>query len=406
MTLLYLGLLVLLGFGCAKLLKRLHLPAVTGYLLVGVLLGPSVLHVVGAETLSMLKPLATFCLATIFFLLGEEFKVAELRKLGRQFLCITAVQSLVTFALVTGLLVAFHVSLPIALLMGAIAGTTDPAATLVVIRELRARGELVQTLLSVIALNSLIEMLLFNVLMPIVELVHRGPAGFSWQSAIQGPAWEIGGSGLLGLGLAFGLRGWCLTPHGRDNLKLPTLGLILLGSGACEALHLSVLLVMLVFGAGVANLVPYKVPIFDVAKAMEGPLLVMFFTLSGANLQLAGLIGVGAVGIAYIAGRIGGKLLGASLGASLAGSGPVSRKFLGFGLVSQASMAIGLAFLVQEKFPDMAGPVMPMTLGAVVVFEVAGPLLTRLALVRAGEATVMAATPAAQPLLPVPKLVP
>ncbi len=406
MALLSLGLLVLVGFLCAKLLQRLQLPAVTGYLLVGVLLGPSMLKVVGPDTLGTLKPLATFGLAIIFFLLGEEFRLKELKSMGSRFLSITVVQSLLTFATVAGLLALCHVPLPIALLMGAIAGTTDPAATIVVIRELRARGELVKTLMAVVALNTLVEMILFNALMPLVELLQSGGQSVSWQSALHGLFWEIGGSAMLGLGLAFVLRGWTMLPFGRSNLKLPTIGLILLGAGASEALHLSPLLVMLLFGAGVANAVPVKVAVFDLAKAMEGPLLVMFFTLSGASLHVAGLAAVGSVGLAYIGGRIVGKVVGGSLGASVAGAAPACRRYLGACLVSQASVALGLAYLVQERFPDIAGPIMPVTLGAVVVFEVIGPLLTRYALIRSGEVAIAAPAGVRTPILPVPKLAP
>ncbi|HEY9898955.1 MAG TPA: cation:proton antiporter, partial [Pantanalinema sp.] len=402
MTLLYLGLLVLLGFACARLFRRLGLPAVTGYLLVGVAVGPSALHLVGEPTLGALKPLSAFCLATIFFLLGEEFKLQELRKLGPRFLSITLVQCLLTFVLVSGLLVLARAPLEIALLMGAIAGTTDPAATLGVIRELRAKGELVKTLLAVIALNSLVEMVLFNLLLPVVEVVHRGSAAFAWQEALLSPLRELGGSALLGVLLALGLRAWSLTPYGRDSLKLPTIGLILLGAGACEGLHLSVLLTMLVFGATVANAVPVKVQVFDLVKAMEGPLLIMFFTLSGASLHLSELATMGWIGVAYVGGRLAGKLFGGAIGATIAGADPACRRYLGCGLVPQASMAIGLAFIVQEKFPDMAGPILPVALGAVVVFEAIGPAMTRLAILRSGEDPASARA-AASPL-PVPRL--
>jgi len=181
------------------------------------------------------------------------------------------------------------------------------------------------------------------------------------------------------------LRAWSLTPQGRDAIKLPTVGLLLFGAGACEALHLSILLVMLVFGAVVANTVPVKTSVFDIAKWLEGPLLVLFFTLAGASLHLAALFSVGAMGLAYVLGRLGGKLVGGGLGAAIAGCPAICRKYLGCGLVPQASMAIGLTMIVQERFPSLAGPILPVSLGAVVVFEVLGPLLTRMAILRAGE---------------------
>lgn len=385
MTLLYLGLLVLVGFACARLLRKLHLPAVTGYLLVGVVMGPSAFHLVGADTLGALKPLGSFALALIFFLLGEEFRLSELRELGPRYLAITVIQALTTFAVVAGLALLAHAPLEISLLLGAIAGTTDPAATLAVIREQRGRGELVTALLSVVALNSLVEMLLFTFAMPVVECLHRGAGSFTFQALLLGPAREIGVSLLVGIGLAIALRTWSVMPHGRETLKLPTLGLILLGSGMSEAWHLSILLVMLSFGAAVAHLVPFRIQIFDMAKAMEGPLLVMFFTLSGAGLHVQQLAALGWIGAAYVGGRIVGKLAGASLGATVAGSGRACRRYLGFGLLPQASMAIGLAYLVQAKFPDLAGPVLPVCLGSVVIFEVLGPLLTRMAILRTSE---------------------
>lgn len=399
MSLLYLGGLILMGFFASRLARRVGLPSVTGYLLVGMLLGPSALHWVGEPALVTLKPVVGFCIATIFFLLGEEFKLKELRHIGGKLVALTVVQSLATCIIVSTALLLVGAPLPLAVLMGAVAGTSDPAATLGVIRDLRAKGDMVRTLLAVVALNGFVEMLLFNTLMPLVDVLRRGPAALSVHALLWGPGYEFGGSVLLGLGLALLLRGWSLMPGARDALKTPTIGLILLGAGLCDFTHLSTLLTMLTFGAVVANVVPAKVQVFDIAKAMEGPLLVMFFTLSGANMHVAQLVAVGGVGLAYIFGRIGGKLSGAWLGASLAGSAPLTRRYLGCGLIPQAGMAIGLAYVVQEKFPDIAGPILPVVLGAVVVFETVGPLLTRIAIIRAGESTTTPApVPAAVPL--------
>ena len=198
MTLLYLGLLVILGFAASRLCKRIGLPSVTGYMLVGLALGPSVFKVVGPETLTALKPLSALGLAVIFFLLGEEFKLDELRRLGFRFLMMTVVQSLVTFAIVTGLLLLFKAPLPIALLLGAIAGTTDPAATVSVIREMKGKGELAKTLMAIVALNGFVEMCLFSALLPLVELTHHGAGAVSWLSAVAGAharIWRLGGVG-------------------------------------------------------------------------------------------------------------------------------------------------------------------------------------------------------------------
>lgn len=395
MTLLYLGLLVLLGFSAAKLCKRIGLPTVTGYLLVGLALGPSVFKVVGPETLNALKPLGAFCLAMIFFLLGEEFKLNELRKLGPRFLLMTVVQAIVTFGVVTGLLLLFKAPLPIALLLGAIAGTTDPAATISVIRELKGKGELVQTLMAIVALNGFVEMCLFSLLMPLVEITHKGAADVAWLMALRDPMIEFGGSIALGLALGMALKFWSRANPGR--LRLPTIGLILIGSGASEALHLSILLVMLTFGATVVNAVHAKVEIFDLAKAMEGPLLLFFFTLSGAALHLNELAAVGWLGAVYVAGRFLGKTLGGSLGAKVAGAGTVCQRYLGFGLIPQASMAIGLAYMVQSKFPDLAGPILPITMGSIVLFEAVGPWLTRQAIIRADEARALMPQPQPAP---------
>jgi Kef-type K+ transport system membrane component KefB len=400
--LLSLGLLVLIGFFGSRLLKRVGLPAVTGYLLAGVVIGPSMLHVVGGEAVAALKPLGAFCLATIFFLLGEEFRLGELKKLGKRFLTLTVIQSIVTLAVVTALARLCGASIEVALLLGAIAGTTDPAATVSVIRELRGKGELVKTLLAVVALNGLVEIVLFSALMTVVTVLRSG--GADPMTIIQGPALEIGGSMALGLALGFGLRAWSLSRFGRDSLKIPTLGLVMLGAGISEAAHLSVLLSMLTFGAVVANTHPFKGQVFDQGRAMEAPLLVMFFTLSGASLHLADLGALGWLGLAYVGGRLLGKIAGGSLGAWAAGAGPVSVRYMGYGLVPQASMAIGLAAMVEAKFPDVAGPIIPITLGAIVIFETVGPLLTRHALLRSGEGSEQAAP--SRDWLPTPKPAP
>lgn len=402
MILLSLGLLVLIGFVGSRLLKRLGLPAVTGYLFAGVLIGPSMLHLVGSDAVASLKPLAAFCLASIFFMLGEEFKLTELRKLGKRFLTLTVIQSVVTMAVVTVFARLVGASIEVALLLGAIAGTTDPAATVSVIRELRGKGDLVKSLLAVVALNGLVEIMLFSLLMTVVTIMRSG--GADPITLIQGPALEIGGSLALGLALGFGLRAWSMSRFGKDSLKIPTVGLILLGAGISEAAHLSVLLSMLAFGAVVANTHPFKAQVFELGRAMEAPLLVMFFTLSGATLHLAELGSLGWLGLAYVGGRLIGKVAGGSLGAWAAGASPVSVRYMGYGLVPQASMAIGLAAMIEAKFPDVAGPIIPITLGAIVVFETIGPLMTRRALLRSGEGSEQPAP--AREWLPTPKATP
>lgn len=383
MILLALGLLVIIGFFGSRLLKMIGLPAVTGYLFAGLVIGPSMLHVVGPDAVDALKPLAAFCLATIFFLLGEEFRVNELKRLGNRFLALTVIQSVVTMIVVTLLVRLAGASIEVALLLGAIAGTTDPAATLSVIREVRGKGDLVKTLLSVVALNGLVEIVLFSALMGVVQVMRSG--GADPLAILQGPMIEIGGSLALGLALGFILRAWSMSRFGRDTLKIPTLGLIMLGAGLSEASQLSVLLTMLTFGAVVANTHPFKGQVFDQGRAMEGPLLVMFFTLSGAGLHLGELAALGWLGLAYVGGRLIGKVAGSSLGAWAAGASPMTIRYMGYGLVPQASMAIGLAAIVQAKFPDIAAPLIPITLGAIVIFETIGPMMTRHALLKAGE---------------------
>jgi len=402
MILLSLGLLVLIGFAGSRLLKRLGLPAVTGYLFAGVLIGPSMLHLVGSDAVTALKPLGAFCLASIFFMLGEEFKLTELRKLGKRFLTLTVIQSVVTMAVVTVLARLVGASIEVSLLLGAIAGTTDPAATVSVIRELRGKGDLVKALLAVVALNGLVEIVLFSLLMTVVTILRSG--GADPLTLIHGPALEIGGSLALGLALGFGLRAWSMSRFGKDSLKIPTVGLIMLGAGISEAAHLSVLLSMLAFGAVVANTHPFKAQVFELGRAMEAPLLVMFFTLSGATLHLTELGSLGWLGLAYIGGRLIGKVAGGSLGAWAAGASPASIRYMGYGLVPQASMAIGLAAMIEAKFPDVAGPIIPITLGAIVVFETVGPLMTRRALLRSGEGSEQPAP--AREWLPTPKAAP
>ena len=149
---------------------------------------------------------------------------------------------------------------------------------------------------------------------------------------------------------------------------------------------------MLSFGAAVVNTISAKVEIFELAKGMEGPLLLFFFTISGAGLHLGEFAAVGGLGIVYIVARLLGKTLGGTLGAKIAGAGPICQRYLGFGLIPQASMALGLAYVVQAKFPDLAGPILPITLGAIVVFEAVGPWLTRHAILKANEARALLPT--------------
>ena len=377
------------GLILSRLMKLLNLPNVTGYLIAGVLIGPFVLNLVTIEHIKSIKLITNTALGFIAFSIGGEFKLQFLKKLGKQIIVITVVQAVTTVVVVALalLLVPGEHKVPRALLLGAIAAATAPAATLLVVRQYKARGPVTDTLLPVTAFDDAIGLMIFSLCLALAIAFSSG-VGLTVQAVVLEPLREIGLSLLVGG--AGGALLAILARYFRSNAN--RLSLMLCVVFACVALserwELSSLLTCMMVGAVFANMRKDSIRLLELVDGWTPALFMLFFVFSGAELDFSILPAVGITGVIYIAARTAGKYFGAYAGSAMSRAEPTVRKYLGVTLLPQAGVAIGMAQMVAAtpELPSaLAGQVVTVALFATLVYELVGPLLTKWALTKAGE---------------------
>lgn len=419
---LYVAALVLVGLLSTRLMKVIKMPNVTGYIVAGILMGPFVfgLFFNGFDFLNAgtsanpvfryverLSWVNNAALGFIAFSIGSSFKRSTLKAVGKKVLVITALESLfASLAVVAILIVAYllfpnNIPLPLVLSLGAIAAATAPAATIMVIKQYRAHGPVSQTLLPVVALDDAAALILFAVLFQIAKTVAVG-SGFDPYAMFLKPLLEIlislGIGAVLGLILSFACRfflsranrtGWVLF------IVFASLGFYyLFKQEFMGEFELSSLLTCMAAGAIYVNLRSDSIKTFEFLDRFTTPIYMMFFLLSGAHLNLtifAGDNGLVVITVAalYLFFRFAGKWSGAFLGAKITGAEPTVKKFLGFCLVPQAGVAIGLATtagnILAASKPELGSMIVAVILSSTLVYELFGPIITKTALQKAGE---------------------
>ncbi len=381
LVLLVAGAALLLGFVAAELGRRAHVPRVTLLLLLGVACGSEGLDVV-PHTAAEYFPLVTgVTLGLIGFLLGRHFEIGRLRVIGRSVLSVSLAGALLPALLVFLVALAVGAGAVTAALLAALAAATDPAATLDVVEEVGARGRTTETLLGVVAVDDAWAILLFGAMLTCAQLLSGD--GAMGGTLLHG-LWEIGGGVLLGL--VAGVPMAFLTGRVRDGelTLVETLGFVLLTAGAAAAMEVSYLLACMTLGAVVENIASHHERAFHAIESISPPFLVVFFLLAGVGFHPSDLGGLGLLLLAYLGARTAGKVLGGHLGVKVAG-GTGTSGHVGWCLLPQGGLALGFALVAVERFPDQRAVLLPLMVAATAVFEIAGPVATRVALNRAGE---------------------
>lgn len=378
-----LGILLLGGLAVEWVGRHLPLPRVTLLILFGVLIGPDALNLLpDAAVDTWFRSITTLAMVMIGFLVGERFSLDRLRIRGRLILTMSAVEALGTAAVVTAGMLAFGAPVELALLLGGIAPATAPASTYDVVQESRANGPFTETLLGIIGLDDAWCLLIFGLASAVTaSIIGEGSASVFIYQGIR----EIGGAILLGslLGVAAGILTQRIDP-GQPTL-IEAIAIVLLTAGVAMLFDLSYILTAVVLGAVMTNLARHHDKAFHEIEHLEWPLLLLFFVLAGASLHIEDLAAIGALGFAYIILRVVGKLVGARLGANLADADTTTRKWTGLALMPQAGVALGLALLANQRFPEVGEVLLPLAVASTVIFEVLGPSGTRLALRQSGE---------------------
>ncbi len=394
--------LLAIGLVVARLGALLKLPSVTGYILAGVLMGPSGFNLISSEISSeRLAHFTEIALMLIAFGIGERVEFKELKKVARTVGYVGLAETTGAFVLVgAGCYLAAWLSgtgpeswlateyFSLALLLAAVSVATAPAATLHVMQELGARGPLTSTLLGVVAINNSLAIMYFGLAMATVSHLLVSDNGSFWPT-ILGSMEDIGLALLLGVltGMLIDFVLCRLQKHG--EMLSAGLALLLLCGEIARMGQLSPLLAGMAAGCVLVNLDKRDTRLFKALHAFEPPIYILFFTLAGAHLHISALGTAGWVGAAYFFFRIAGKIIGSWAGAKAAHSSLMVQRYLGYALTPQAGVAIGLIFLISSDphLEVFSAIIIPVVLTGVVCSELVGPLLTRFAVIRAGEAT-------------------
>ena len=382
--LLSLGVAIAIGMVFNRIVKKLGLPNVTGYLVAGVLIGPCFLQIIPTVWLKSCTLLVNVALGFIAFSIGGEFKISKIKKIGKSVVVITFFQALVTTVLVDiGLLIFFPPA--VAICLGAIATATAPAATLMVIRQYRAEGPVTNILMPVVALDDAIGLIVFSISLSLAKLT-LSVEGANVVSILFDPIKEIVLSLVIGAVIG-ALLTFCLGFfNSRSNRLVSIISAVFIGTSVSELFGLSSLLLCMAIGAVMSNFYRESEKMLDITEHWTPAVLLLFFVISGAELDLAVVPTVGLLGVLYIALRSAGKYFGARLGATIVHEEPNVRKYLGVALLPQAGVAIGMSQIVVNSLPSEYGSqIRAVVLCATLVYELVGPLLTKIVLKKAGE---------------------
>lgn len=375
------GVVILLGLLGGKLSHRFKVPRVTGYMLTGLIFGPSVLGLISGTTLQNIYMINEIALGLILFAIGGEIELRHLRAMGIKVLYIGLAESLGAFLLVGSLTWLLTGDRGMTILLGAISVATAPGVTLLVIREYRTRGPLTDTLLAVVALNNVLCLVLFRFAFSVYSFMAGEPLAVIALALLK----ELVASVLIGGVIAAIITFWEQKIDDLSELLLVIIGGLLVGIGLSRQIGISSLMVCLIIGAVTNNLSMMHRLVYAELRQTEMPFYIAFFVLSGASLHLGSLAHLGVLGLVYVVSRPIGKAVGARLAAARFRAEPVITKYLGVALLPQAGVAIGMVLTVSETYPELGQAIGAVILSSVIVYEGVGPFLTRLALSRAGE---------------------
>ena len=406
-TLLCIAVGLLGGLLMTRILKRFNMPVITSYLIAGLLLGPFFIGRLGIpgigfntyEQVEGFGLLSDIALGFIALTIGNEFRIEQLKKIGKQATIVGILQAVITTIIVDIALIIFHcirpdvLSIPAAITLGAIAAATAPAATLMVVRQYKAKGPITEILLPVVALDDAVGLIVFSFSFGIAKTLQSGVVDVA--AIIVEPLVEIVLSilvGFLGGLLLSGIVKLFDTNRAKDAAVI---AFVFLGVALAKeeftvgnfAFGLSPLLLCMMLGATFCNVCKQSTVLMNGADEWEAPLLIIFFVLSGAELNLHMLSSVTVIvaGLVYIISRSIGKYLGAYISCTISKCEKNVVKYLGVTLLPQAGVALGMSSLAMTSLPGDGELVRSITLFGVLIFELIAPTMTRIALTKAGE---------------------
>ena len=379
------SIILLVGILGGRLSKVLHLPYVTGYLLGGLLVGPSFINVITDQNVKVFSIVNEIALATIAFTIGSEFVIEELKKIGKKIFILTCMESFASIIAV--FITAYYLlnqSFALSIILASIAAATAPAATTMVIRQYNTNGPLTKTILPVVAIDDAICVMSFGLAMALAKMSFAS-TNVSFLRMISHPIVEIAGSILLGFIVGLLLTFLANKASSDEEMLGLVLACTIAGGGIAIAFNLSLILTCMMIGVTLTNLMRNHYRVFNVLGRFTPPIYLFFFTLAGASLHLNILGKIGVMGVGYVVARSFGKILGAGMGAKMVGYEDKIVNNIGLSLLPQAGVAIGLSMIAKQQIPQIGNTISTVILGGVFVFEIIGPIAAKIALTRAGE---------------------
>jgi len=380
----YLAIAIFAGLFSGKLMKKFKLPNVTGYIIFGLIIGPYVLGILPEDVVSKMTIISDVALGFIAFSIGSEFKLSYLKKIGKSPVVIAFCEGFGATLLVDLALVLAGCDIKFSLVLGAIASATAPAATIMVVKQYKAKGPVTDTLLPVVAIDDAVALIAFGISFAVAKII--GSTGnVDILSVIISPVIEIIGGLLFGAVLGFILSALIKWFTGRGNRLSVAIAMVCLCVGISVICGFSSLLACMAMGAIFINTSKRYNELFQLTDRFTPPLFLLFFVVSGAELNVGILPSVGVIGIVYIIVRVLGKMGGASLGAIIGKASPEVKKYLGPTLIPQAGVAIGLSMAAVTVVPEFGANIRVIILCATIIYELVGPVITKITLIKAGE---------------------
>jgi Kef-type K+ transport systems, membrane components len=386
-TILCIGIILVVAIIAEKLINYIKVPAITSYILLGILLGPHALNITGEGLLASSELLSNIVLGFIAFHIGKNFSLESFKKIGKVIISISLFETAGAWAIVAaGLYFIAHQPLYVAMVFGAIAAATAPATTMMVIRQYRARGTFTEILLGVVAIDDAWGIIVFSFSLSSAKFFQVGQfselAMFLISVKVVG---KIILSLILGSIMAILVSKISVYIKKSEQMLTFLLGTILINTGIALFFDFSPLISNMFFGAVIVNIDKTAFRFFDSLSNVDWPLYVMFYVLAGANLEIGTLPTLGLIGSVYIICRIIGKIGGSFMGGIFAGADKNVVNYMGLALLPQAGVALGLAMLARASLPNVGATIFSTIIATTVIYEILGPLVTRYALSKAGD---------------------
>jgi len=381
------ALILILGFILGRALRKLHLTEILAYILSGIIIG-QVLNFRPPEQFNVI--ITGITLALIAYIVGLSFSFAFLKRMGKQMVIILIVQVVITVFATFGFVYLLTRDLPLSIILGSLAGATDPAGTIAVLRDLRSKGTFTDLTVALVGLDDAVVIVVYAVGIALTKMLLGGEAGIS--SAFTHPLWEILGGLALGGGIGAAISYFTKRMHlSSDHIFVISLAAAFLCWGLAETLEVSAILTCMALGAAVINLnVQIGTRSNELIDNIMTPIFVLFFATIGMAMDFSLFNAIWLVVIVYCIGRGIGKITGCSLGGAMARSEPRVKKYLGFAMLPQAGVAMGLAFLAAQALSghELGDTVVTITTTTTIVFGLLSPPLVQYAVKKAGEANI------------------